>query len=164
MSQQLKAIAAMARNRVIGHAGTIPWRIPDELRWFKEATTGHTIVMGRKTYESLGRPLPNRRNVVITRGPAIEGVTTLRDPSEIDPMALAAPGTDVFVIGGGEIYAQLLPRCTELLLTVLPVDMEGDTRFPEFEPMFEFLGMVRVHPQFEVRRYGRMTLAGEKTK
>jgi len=151
----MKAIAAMARNRVIGSGGTIPWRIPDELRWFKEATTGHTVLMGRKTFESLGRPLPNRRNVVITRGPAIEGVTTLRHVAEVDPEALAQPGTDLFVIGGGEIYAQLLPRCSELLLTVLPMDVEGDTLFPEFEPMFEFLGVVRTHPLFEVRRYGR---------
>jgi len=161
MSQQLKAIAAMARNRVIGHAGAIPWRIPDELRWFKETTTGHTVVMGRKTYESLGRPLPNRRNVVITRGPAVatEGVVTLRDPGEVEPATLADAGADVFVIGGGEIYAQLLPRCTELLLTVVSVEVEGDTHFPEFESMFEFAGVVRVHPQFEVRRYRRIGLS-----
>jgi len=151
-----KAIAAMARNRVIGRGGTIPWRIPDELRWFKRATTGHTVLMGRKTFESLGRPLPNRRNVVVTRGPAPEGVETVGSLDSLDPAALAGPGRDVFVIGGAEIYAQLLPRCEELLLTVLPFDAEGDARFPEFEPLFEFRECVLEHPEFEVRRYVRL--------
>ena len=152
---QLKAIAAMARNRVIGRAGTIPWRISDELRWFKRTTTGHTVLMGRKTYASLGRPLPNRQNLVITRGPEIEGVTAIRDLAAFDPAAYAAPGTDVFVIGGGEIYAQLLPRCDELILTVLPNDVEGDTFFPAFEPLFEYRETLFEHPEFEVRRYVR---------
>lgn len=155
---QLKAIAAMARNRVIGRAGTIPWRIPDELRWFKQATTGHCVLMGRKTFESLGRPLPNRRNLVVTRGPAIDvpGVGTVRDLGAFRPADFAQPGTDVFVIGGAEIYAQLLPRCEELLLTVLPREEEGDTVFPAFEPLFEFRETVLVHPEFEVRRYLRI--------
>ena len=147
----------MARNRVIGRAGAIPWRISDELRWFKQTTTGHAVLMGRKTFDSLGKPLPNRRNLVITRGPAIavEGVTTIRDLNGFDPAEYAAPDTDVFVIGGAEIYAQLLPRCTELLLTVLPHDVEGDTVFPEFESMFEFREVVFTHPEFEVRKYVR---------
>jgi len=152
---KLKAIAAMARNRVIGREGTIPWRISDELRWFKRTTTGQTVLMGRKTYQSLGRPLPNRRNLVITRGPEIEGVTAIRDVEAFDPAAYAAPGTDVFVIGGAQVYAQLLPRCAELLLTVLPNDEEGDTLFPAFEPLFDFRETVLVHPEFEVRRYIR---------
>ena len=152
---QLKAIAAMARNRVIGREGAIPWRISDELRWFKRATTGQTVLMGRKTYQSLGRPLPNRRNLVITRGPEIEGVTVIRDIEAFDPAAYAEPGTDVFVIGGAQIYAQLLPRCAELLLTVVPLEVEGDAFFPAFEPMFDFRETVLVHPEFEVRRYVR---------
>ena len=152
---QLKAIAAMARNRVIGREGSIPWRISDELRWFKRATTGQTVLMGRKTYQSLGRPLPNRQNLVITRGPEIEGVTVVRDLETFDPAAYAEPGTDVFVIGGAQIYTQLLPRCAELLLTVLPNDVEGDTLFPAFEPLFDIRETVLVHPEFEVRRYVR---------
>ncbi len=152
---KLIAIAAMARNRVIGRAGTIPWRISDEMRWFKRATTGHTVLMGRKTYASLGRPLPNRRNLVVTHGPEMEGVTTIRDLDALDPAAYADPGTDVFVIGGAQIYAQLLPRCAELLLTLVPLDAEGDAFFPEFEPLFEFRETVLVHPEFEVRRYVR---------
>ena len=154
---RLKAIAAMARNRVIGNAGTIPWRIADELRWFKQTTTGQTVLMGRKTFESLGRPLPKRRNMVVTRGAAIDvpGVITVCDLAAFDPAEYAEPGTDVFVIGGAEIYAQLLPQCDELLLTVLPREVEGDTVFPEFESLFEFRETVLVHPEFEVRRYGR---------
>ncbi|MEI7958201.1 MAG: dihydrofolate reductase [Verrucomicrobiota bacterium] len=157
MSEQPKliAIAALAPNRVIGRAGTIPWRISDELRWFKRATTGHTVLMGRKTYASLGRPLPNRRNLVITRGPEIEGVTVIRDIQAFDPAAYAQPGTDVFVIGGAQIYEQLLPRCDELLLTMVPLEVEGDTFFPEFESLFAYRETVLVHPEFEVRRYVR---------
>ena len=154
---QLKAIAAMARNRTIGRAGTIPWRISDELRWFKRATLGHTVLMGRKTFESLGRPLPNRRNLVATRGEGtFEGATVVRDLDAFDPAAYAEPGTDVFIIGGAEIYTRMLPRCSELLLTVLPVDVEGDTVFPEFEPGFLFREVVLTHPEFEVRRYERV--------
>ena len=157
MSEQPKliAIAAMARNRVIGREGTIPWRISDELRWFKRATTGHTVLMGRKTWDSLGRPLPNRRNLVLTRGPESEGVTVIRDIETFDPAAYAEPGTDVFVMGGAQIYAQLLPRCDELWLTLVPLEPEGDAFFPEFEPLFEYKETVLVHPEFEVRRYIR---------
>ena len=157
MSEQPKliAIAALAHNRVIGRAGTIPWRISDELRWFKRATTGHTVLMGRKTYASLGRPLPNRRNLVITRGPEIEGVSVIRDIQAFEPAAYAQPGTDVFVIGGAQIYEQFLPRCDELLLTMVPLEVEGDTFFPEFESIFAYRETVLVHPEFEVRRYVR---------
>jgi dihydrofolate reductase len=104
----------------------------------------------------LARPLPNRHNVVVTHGAAIkaEGVTTLRGLSDFDPASLAAPGADVFVIGGAQIYAQLLPRCAELILSVLPDDVEGDAVFPEFETLFEFRETLLIHPYFEVRRYG----------
>jgi dihydrofolate reductase len=158
-SPQLKAIAAMARNRVIGRQGSIPWRISDELRWFKQTTSGHSILMGRKTFESLGHPLPNRRNLVVTRDRKFtaEGTTVIHDLAAFDPADYAAPGTSLFVIGGAQIYGELLPRCTELLLSVLPREVEGDTLFPEFEPLFEFRETVLVHPEFEVLRYGRRT-------
>ena len=150
-----KAIAAMARNRVIGANGGIPWRIPDELRWFKQVTTGHTVLMGRKTWESLGRPLPNRRNIVVTRGPAPERVEAVHDLEHLDPALLAEPGTDVYIIGGGEIYARLLPKCEEVLLTTVFREAEGDVFFPPFEADFEDGGVVFGHPEFEVRRYVR---------
>ncbi len=150
-----KAIAAMAKNRVIGQGGQIPWRIADELRWFKQVTTGHTVLMGRKTWESLGRPLPNRRNIVITRGEAPQGAEVVRDLDALEPGALAGPGQDVYVIGGGEIYARLLPKCEELILTLIPREVEGDVFFPPFEEDFEFAGVLHTHPEFEVRRYVR---------
>ncbi|HWL52930.1 MAG TPA: dihydrofolate reductase [Chthoniobacteraceae bacterium] len=155
----VRAIAAMARNRVIGKGGTIPWHLPDELRWFKKVTTGHTIVMGRKTFASLGRPLPNRHNVVLTRHPQAHefppGVAVAGEPGEAGPAQWAKPGSDVYVIGGAEIYAQLLPWCEELILTLLPREVEGDTWFPPFEEAFEAREVLLEHPEFEVRRYVR---------
>jgi len=149
---KLKAIAAMARNRVIGKDGQIPWRISDELRWFKRATTGHTVLMGRKTWQSLGKPLPNRRNLVVTSGPAPEGAEVIRDLADFNPDAYE---TDVFVMGGGEIYRQLLPHCAELWLTHVFLEPEGDTFFPAFENEFTFREILLSHPEFEVRRYVR---------
>ena len=143
----------MAQNRVIGKDGGIPWHIADEFRWFKRATTGHTVLMGRKTYDSIGRPLPNRRNIVVTRGEAIPGVETIATLDGFDPAQYAAPGTDVFVLGGAQIYALLLPKCAELLLTVIPRDVEGDAFFPPFEEHFTFQEIVLTHPEFEVHRY-----------
>lgn len=155
----IRAIAAMARNRVIGKEGTIPWHLPDELRWFKKVTTGHTIVMGRKTFASLGRPLPNRRNVVVTRDAQAHifppGIEVAGELDGVDPAQWAAPGSDVYVIGGAEIYARLLPWCDELILTLLPREVEGDTYFPPFEDDFEAREVLLEHPDFEVRRYVR---------
>jgi len=159
----VRAIAAMARNRVIGHGGTIPWRISDELRWFKKTTLGHTILMGSRTYASLGRPLPGRHNVVVSRRmEPVEGVTVLRSIEPFEPAAIAAPGSDLFIIGGGEIYARLLPFCEELILSIVPREVEGDTFFPEFETLFTGGERILEHPEFEVRRYRRSTPAAEE--
>lgn len=153
---ELKAIAAMARNRVIGREGGIPWRIPDELRWFKKVTTGQTVVMGRKTWESLGRPLPNRRNVVISRNGQFDGVEVVRDlQNPAEWAAIAEPGREIWVIGGSQIYQQLLPYCSELYLTLVPQEPEGDAYFPPFEDGFEFREVLFTHPEFEVHRYVR---------
>ena len=147
----LKAIVAMARNRVIGKDGVIPWRISDELRWFKTATTGHTVLMGRKTWQSLGRPLPNRRNLVLTTTETrLDGAEIIRSLDEFNPDAY---NSDVFIMGGGEIYRQLLPKCSELWLTRVFLEPEGDTVFPDFEGMFTFREILLVHPEFEVHRY-----------
>ncbi len=147
----MKAIAAMSLNRVIGSAGKIPWRIPEDFRWFKQCTGGQVVVMGRKTFESLGKPLPNRTNVVLTRGAAIPGVETISNLAALNPSAFAP--REVWVIGGAEIYALLLPRCSDLYLSVVQREVDGDAFFPEFESDFALVDVVLRHPEFEVRHF-----------
>jgi dihydrofolate reductase len=123
-------IAAMDRNRVIGAKGGIPWRLPDDLKRLRRLTMGGTVVMGRKTYESIGKPLSGRRNVVVTRTPGFvaegcEVVTSLEETLR----------GDVWVLGGGEIYAQALPRADSMELTFVDTEVKGgDTWFPRWEP------------------------------
>ncbi len=145
------AIAAMSRNRVIGHEGSIPWKLPKDMKFFRETTTGHTIVMGRKTFDSIGRPLPRRENIVISRsGSEIPGVRTVRNPEEIEP---PADGKNIYVIGGAEIYRALMPRCEEILLTFVDRVVEGDTFFPEFENLFTLAEILESDAEMEIRRY-----------
>lgn len=151
----LKAVVAMASNRVIGQNGKLPWHLPEDLKLFKRLTLGHPILMGRKTYESIGKPLPGRRNIVISKTwDPPEGilVETLRSHEEIDSMDFDG---DVFVIGGGEIYAALLPSCDELLLSFVYEAYPGDTHFPKFEDEFELAEVVETFDAFELRRYVR---------
>jgi dihydrofolate reductase len=126
-------VAAMAENRVIGRAGSLPWHLPKDLQHFKRVTLDHTVIMGRKTFEEIKRPLSNRRNVVISRNPAFRpaGVTVVPDLDEA--LALGATEREVFVIGGGEIYRLALPRADRLYLTVVHAQVEGDTLFPSFD-------------------------------
>lgn len=147
----MKAIAAMARNRVIGSKGGIPWHLPEDFRWFKRATTGGTVVMGRKTFESLPKMLPNRRNVVLSRGVLPEGVEVLRGFSELAALAKAEPG--LWIIGGGEIYAKTLHACSDLYLSLVDMEPKGDSFFPEFESRFEQVGVVEEHPGFRVLHF-----------
>jgi dihydrofolate reductase len=158
---RLQAIAAMSLNRVIGRKGKIPWHLPEDFRWFKQKTVGNVVLMGRKTFESLGKPLPKRTNVVVTRGPEIPGVITLRDLADFDPAQFAQP---VFVIGGAEIYAQLLPRCSDLFLTVVQREVEGDAFFPAFEPLFEYADSPLATTEFEVRHYRRRGIAPDSAR
>jgi dihydrofolate reductase len=148
----LRAIAAISLNRAIGKDGKIPWHIPDDFKWFKEKTSGQAILMGRKTYESLGRPLPNRRNLVVTRGSDLPGVEIVRD---LEAFRAEDYPCDVWVIGGAEIYEQMLDRCEELYLSIIPIVVEGDVFFPEFEDQFELVDTMLEHPDFEVRLYKR---------
>lgn len=129
----LSLIAAMGDNRVIGGAGKLPWSLPADLRHFKRLTTGRTIVMGRKTFESVGRPLPNRRNIVVTRNPGWreEGVEVAHGLG--DALALAAGDGEVFIVGGQEIYRAALPMADRIYLTRVRGVFEGDAFFPEFE-------------------------------
>jgi dihydrofolate reductase len=132
-------IAAVARNGVIGADGAMPWRLSSDLRRFKALTLGHPVVMGRRTFESIGRPLPGRTNIVISRRPdfAPEGavvVASLEAALEEARRTAAAAGVDtLFVIGGGEIYRAALPHADRLLITHVDAAPEGDTRFPAIE-------------------------------
>ena len=130
-----KAIAAMSLNRVIGQGDKIPWHLPEDFKWFKQMTTGHIIVMGRRTYESIGRPLPHRTTVVLSRNPALEipGVRVMSDWTELQP---EREGQSIFICGGAQIYALLLPFCSDLYLTLVKRTVEGDAFFPGFEDRF----------------------------
>lgn len=146
----------MSRNGVIGSQGKIPWHLPEDFRWFKRTTMGHVVVMGRKTYESMGRPLPGRENVVLTRGAAIPGVHTIGDLSELSKLG---EGKEVFVIGGSQLYEQLLPRCNELYLTLVDREVDGDAYFPPFHHLFEKQETLLTFPEFSVMRYTRRPAA-----
>lgn len=129
----VSVIVAVAQNGVIGCGNRLIWHISEDLRRFKAITSGHPVVMGRKTFESLGRPLPNRTNVVITRqkGYRAEGCTVAGSLEEA--IALFDPSEELFIIGGGEIYRQAMPLADKLYLTVVCADYEGDTWFPAWD-------------------------------
>jgi dihydrofolate reductase len=190
----MKAIAAMSLNRVIGSGGQIPWHLPEDFKWFKRLTTGGIVLMGRKTFLSLPKPLPNRTNVVFTRGPRMLardaefvsrcGVKPVvghwtarlrRGPAQLGFEKIAQcevwlvrsvgrflaalkkyrPQREVFVIGGAQIYDQMLPLCSDLYLTVVPRIVEGDAFFPEFDHLFDFADVALKTADFEVRHYRR---------
>lgn len=152
---KLKAVVAMASNRVIGKDGDLPWRLPGDLKWFKKLTLGHPVLMGRRTMESIGRPLPGRRNIVISRNlvAAPEGFELAA--SIADVLALVADESEASVIGGAEIYRALLPHCGEVLLSYVFHPYEGDTLLPEFEAEFELAEVLHRDEDFELRRYRR---------
>ena len=187
------AIAAMSLNRVIGRDNKIPWHLPEDFKWFKKLTTGHFILMGRKTFESLGRPLPNRTNIVVTRTPmrlarnpqfkaafgqarvghwraqigrpyqlgferfTERDVWLVRDPRRLaDAFEKVHSNRELFVIGGAQIYAQLLDRCTDLYLSVVQREVEGDAYFPEFEDRWQLRDIPLRTADFEVRHYRRL--------
>ena len=145
----------MSPARVIGRSGDMPWHLPEDLAFFKRTTSDHAIVMGRKTYESLGRPLPKRRNIVLTRDPSwsAEGVEVIHQPEDLN--LLDGLESQVFIIGGGEIYAAFLPRLDDLLVTHVFAEHAGDTWFPEFENAFPNSEVLETHDAFEVRRWSR---------
>lgn len=132
MQPNLTIVVATDRQRGIGIANTLPWKLPEDLAFFKRTTTGHPIIMGRKTFDSIGRPLPNRRNIVITRNRdwQREGVEAVASLAE----AIALVGSDeAFVIGGAQIYAEALAHTNKLLVTEIDKDFECDAFFPEID-------------------------------
>jgi dihydrofolate reductase len=198
-----KAIAAMSLNRVIGAGNQIPWHLPEDFKWFKQTTMGHVVVMGRKTFESLGKPLANRKNIILTRHPRrlinqhpeifaeyqewrggkdvgaplkrpYQFHFTKREftapekkrPTDIlicklDRLNPEEFTTDLFICGGAEIYAQTLPRCSDLFLTVVKREVAGDAFFPPFEDKFELAAELRDTPEFKILHYRRRSLKEE---
>lgn len=130
---RLSLIAALAKNRVIGIENRLPWKLPEDLAHFKALTLGHPILMGRKTFESLGRPLPGRRNIVITRNADYHPIGCETAPSIPEAIDLCAEAVEIFFIGGAELYKQVLPLVHRLYLTEVVIEAQGDAWFPEFD-------------------------------
>ncbi len=146
----------MSLNRVIGAGNKIPWHLPEDFKWFKKMTSGQIVVMGRKTFESIGKPLANRTTVVLTRSPkTITGVITISDLSQLDPVSPALAGCEIFICGGAEVYQQSLPLCSDLYLTLVKREVEGDRFFPAFEDEFELAEEVLETPEFRILHYRR---------
>jgi dihydrofolate reductase len=185
------AIAAMSKNRVIGNGNAIPWRIPDEMRWFRRKTLGSLVIMGRRTFETLPKPLDGRVNVVLTRHPArlsvdpsfqdrfkqavygpaahhlraIEQLDLPKIPNSqvclvrgIESLAKAGLTSRAWLCGGAQIYEQFLPLCSDLYLSVVNREVEGDALFPRFEHLFDLSGVVAEFPEFQVLHYVRNEL------
>ena len=123
----------MAKNRVIGRDNDLPWRMPADLRYFKRTTLGHHIIMGRKNYESIGRPLPQRHNIVISRNPDFTAPGCQVVNSLEAALSAASSDKEIFIIGGASLYAQSLPQAERLYLTLIDAEIQGDTYFPEID-------------------------------
>ncbi|MBT5322880.1 MAG: dihydrofolate reductase [Verrucomicrobiales bacterium] len=146
-----KAIAAMSLNRVIGNGLKIPWHLPEDFKWFKQTTMGEVLVMGRRTFESIGRALPGRETFVLTRGDfSHPDVTVIRSLDDIAPRLNGRTG---FIAGGAQIYEQALPRCSDLLLTIVQREVEGDVSFPPFENHFEEVAVLRSEKELCIVHY-----------
>lgn len=129
--RMISLIAAMDKNNVIGYNNDMPWSLPNDLKHFKEVTSHSTIIMGRKTYESIGRPLPNRRNIILSRS-GYETNDDVEVISSIDEIKKLAKKEEVFVIGGGTIYEQVISFADRLYITRIDAELKGDTYFPQF--------------------------------
>lgn len=149
--QPLKAIAAMSLNRVIGAGNKIPWHLPEDFKWFKATTTGHVLLMGRKTFESIGKPLPNRETIVLSRSdfryPGVRSIPCL------DDLASAVGDRQVFICGGAQVYEQALPLCSDLFLTLVNRQVDGDAFFPKFEDRFTLVVEIKNTPEFKILHY-----------
>ena len=139
----ISLIVAASENGVIGRDGDLPWRQSDDLRRFKAVTMGKPIVMGRKTWESIGRPLPGRQNIVVSRQPGleIEGVDVVASPA--GAIDVAAGASEIMIIGGSEIYTLFLPLADRVYLTRVHADVEGDARFPELDDDWQLVSVER---------------------
>ena len=154
----IKIIVALGKNRLIGKGNSLPWHISGDLKHFKKTTTGHTVVMGEKTYESFGaKPLPNRKNIIVTLIPNYDPHSPEVEVSH-DLVALAKKyqhtEEEMFVIGGAQIYRLFLPYADELVISYIKGDYTGDVYFPAFEDQFESY-KIENHPEFDVYYYKR---------
>jgi dihydrofolate reductase len=134
---KLSILVALSENGVIGVGGELPWRLPDELQHLKRTTMGHTLLMGRKTYESIGKPLPGRISIVVSRNRGYQPHPEVIVVADLESGVAAAAErgeTEVFVFGGESIYAEALPRADRLYLTRVHAELEGDAHFPPFDP------------------------------
>ncbi|MBE1441432.1 dihydrofolate reductase [Paenibacillus sp. OAS669] len=154
-------IAAMAKNRVIGRDADIPWHIPGEQKRFKELTMGKTMIMGRLTYESIGKPLPGRNTIVISKSKHIELDRCTTVSSLQDALGLVRDQDEVFVVGGGQIYAEAMPLADTIYLTVLDEEVPGNIYFPPFDPD-DFIVTYEQHVDASIP-YTNYTLVRKKT-
>lgn len=159
--KKLSAIVAMTPDRLIGKENGLPWRLPEDLKMFKRTTAGHPVVMGRKTWDSLGKykPLPGRQNIVITRdkGWAEDGAEVIFSAEELQHLDLQ--DEHVFLIGGAQIYELFLPLLDELIVSHVYQNYDGDAYFPEFSENFSEYEVLESYEEFEVRRYLRKVLS-----
>lgn len=152
----MKAVVAMSENRVIGRDGTLPWHLPGDLKFFKETTTGHRIVMGRKTFDSIGRALPKRETIVLTHNRSFKaplGVIVLHNPEEV--LALPPSERQTYIVGGAGIYRIFLPWCEGVYLTTVKRSAEGDTFLPPFEEEFLLEREIEDQPEYRIDYYRR---------
>src|SRR5687768_7269260 len=147
--KKFKAIVAMSLNRVIGKDNKLPWHLPEDLKWFKKLTTGNVIIMGRKTWESIGKPLPNRESIVVSRTD-IPGIRTVRSLTEINPNADAR---EYFIIGGAQLFREALPLCSDLYLTLVKREVDGDVFLDRFEEKFSLSETIQDMPEFAILHY-----------
>jgi len=131
---RITLLVARARDGAIGRDNTLPWHLPEDLRHFKATTLGHPIVMGRRTFESIGRPLPGRRTIVVSRDPAWAHPGCERAGSLDEAIALCVGAPEVFIVGGAQVYAEAMPRADRLIVTDIEVDVAGDAFFPAIDP------------------------------
>jgi dihydrofolate reductase len=196
--KHFKAIAAMSLNRVIGAGNKIPWHLPEDFQWFKKMTRGNVVIMGRKTFQSLGKPLPDRINIVLSHHPgllprkfpdlfgeawtargklnipskphqfelpkigevAASDLRIIKDFLKLDP---SASQLEFFICGGAQIYEQALPLCSDLFLTLVKREVEGDAFFPPFEDRFVLAGEIKETADFKILHYRHKTLAAAET-
>lgn len=146
-------MVAMTPERVIGNKNDLPWHLPEDLKLFKKTTSGHPIVMGRKTWESIGKALPNRQNIVLTRNKnwSAPGAEVIHSPEDLEQLKLQ--DEEVYIIGGAQVYALFLPYLDQLLVSHVYKNYEGDTYFPNFEHFCNSYELIQRYDDFELRNY-----------